>query len=175
MLRDRLELAALENNLASLLIETGDLSAADSHIQRSLKLFAEVDIELGKAGALLTLTELRLRQGRLNEANAAAKDAQDSARQSQQPIYEAESSMWLGRIAAQAGDNRAALKHFASGLDQLAGLGLPERVVRAHRVVGDYYASRNDPAKAAQHYRLALEATDPAANKQTAAARSRTA
>ncbi len=55
VLRDRLSLARAENNLGLIMLARGDHSQAREHLDRSLGLFEETDVEIGRSYVLLSL------------------------------------------------------------------------------------------------------------------------
>ncbi|HEY8952381.1 MAG TPA: helix-turn-helix transcriptional regulator, partial [Candidatus Dormibacteraeota bacterium] len=60
VLRDRVALARSENNLGLILMARGDLAGAREHLDRSLGLGEEADLQLGRSRMLISLTELCL-------------------------------------------------------------------------------------------------------------------
>src|SRR2546430_17297122 len=76
-LNDRISQARSENNLGLLLLRGGDASAAQSHIDRAVAIFAEAGIETGKAqippsGAEVAVARRGLATARRNAGNALA-------------------------------------------------------------------------------------------------------
>ena len=63
VLRDRLSLARAENNLGLIMLARGDRAQAREHLDRSLGLFEETEIEIGRSNVLLSLCELSLQEG----------------------------------------------------------------------------------------------------------------
>ena len=73
VLRDRVSLARSENNLGLILIARGDLDAARQHLDRALELSEEADLAVGRSSVLLSLCELCLSEGNVEQAQAFAR------------------------------------------------------------------------------------------------------
>ena len=68
VLRDRVSLARAENNLGLILLAQGDRVAAQKHLDRSLELAEEANLEAGRSHVLMSLAELSLMQGNVQKA-----------------------------------------------------------------------------------------------------------
>src|SRR5205807_3141741 len=75
MLRDRLSLARSLNNLGYTLVHLGEFRAARTHLDRSLQIFVEEGVEVGRSYTLTSLCELELNLGNVDEAGAWAQQA----------------------------------------------------------------------------------------------------
>jgi len=173
-LNDKLSLARSENNLGLVLIKRGELAAAGEHLKRSLYLFDEAKVEVGRADVMLSLCELDIARSRLDEAETLAAQARDWAERLSEKGTVADSHMWLGRIAAERGDNDRVDAEFREAWGILDALGASERLSRCHVEYAELLEKRGDLAGANQQLRLALSRLHPA-RLATATARDRSA
>src|SRR5258708_26102793 len=115
-LNDRISLARSETNLGILLIKRGELAAAGEHLTRGLALFDETAVVLGKAEVLLGLCELAFTRSELAEARKFAIDARDLSERLSEKATLAECHMWLGRIAAEGGEDQRVDAEFGTAI-----------------------------------------------------------
>ncbi|MDQ2923450.1 MAG: tetratricopeptide repeat protein [Candidatus Dormibacteraeota bacterium] len=161
VLRDRVSLARSENNLGLILIARGDLDAAREHRDRSLELTEDPDLEVGRSHVLLSLCELCLREGNLEQAQAFAREALLLAERLQEETNVAEAHMWLGRIADKLDDHPTADYEFALAIRGLEQLGTDERLFQCHGIYAEVLERRGDVAQAYVHMKKALQASRP--------------
>jgi tetratricopeptide (TPR) repeat protein len=161
VLRDRVALARSENNLGLILMARGDLAAAREHLDRSLDLGDESDLQLGRSRILISLCELCLREGNVDRAAEFARDALDLATRLKEGVNIADAHMWLGRIADRLGDDQGADREFALAIRGLEELGRRESLFHLHGVYAEILERRGDVAQAYVHMKKALEASRP--------------
>ena len=161
VLRDRVSLARSENNLGLILMARGDLDAAREHLDRSLELSEESDLEVGRSHVLLSLCELCLREGNLEQAQAFAREALLLALRLHEETNVAEAHMWLGRIADNLNDHPTADYEFALAIRGLEQLGTDERLFQCHGIYAEVLERRGDVAQAYVHMKKALQASRP--------------
>ncbi len=161
VLRDRVALARSENSLGLILMARGDLAAAREHIDRSLDLGDESDLELGRSRMLISLCELCLQEGNVDRAAEFARDALDLATRLKEGVNIADAHMWLGRIADRMGDEPGADREFALAIRGLEELGRRESLFHLHGVYAEILERRGDVAQAYVHMKKALEASRP--------------
>jgi tetratricopeptide (TPR) repeat protein/DNA-binding XRE family transcriptional regulator len=174
-LNDRLSLARSENNLGLLLIKRGDLAAAEQHLLRGMSLWDESAAEVGRAELLLSLCELEVARMRLDDAEKFAVEARDCAEELSEKATLAEAHMWLGRIAAERGEQARVDAEFREAWGILDALGAPERLSRCHVEYAELLERRGDIASANHHLRIALLQLHPARVASTHQERSATA
>jgi tetratricopeptide (TPR) repeat protein len=155
-LNDRLSLARSETNLGILLIKRGELTAAGEHLNRGLSLLDEAAVELGKAEGLLGLCELAFTLSQLAEAERFAIDARDLSEKLSEKATMAACHMWLGRIAAERGQDAGVDAEFGAATAILEALGASERLSRCHVQYAELLEKRGDLVAANQQLRLAL-------------------
>ena len=162
MLRDRYSASMAEDNLARSLVKVGRFEFAEQHVNRSLDLLDEIGRERGKGHVLLTVAELDLARGRVEEARTAAAEGLALASRLGERATEADAHLWLGRIAAERGDDQATDTEFELGLEQLAKLNLIERLARARAEYAQILEDRGDVTAANLQLRevLALQRPD---------------
>ena len=161
VLRDRVSLARSENNLGLILMARGDLDAAREHLDRSLKLSEDADLEVGRSRVLLSLCELCLREGNLEQVQAFAREALLLALRLHEETNVAEAHMWLGRIADKLNDHPTADYEFALAIRGLEQLGTDERLFQCHGIYAEVLERRGDVAQAYIHMKKALQASRP--------------
>jgi tetratricopeptide (TPR) repeat protein len=161
-LNDRLSLARSENNLGLLYFKRGLLTQALEHVGRSLHLFDEAGVEVGKAHVLMSLSELHLARSDFNEARRFATEAVEVASRSAEPANVAEAHVWLGRVAAAQLDDSAADSEFRMAIEALEKLGVRERLLRSHALYAEILEGRGDLKGANHHLRKALSAAQGA-------------
>ena len=161
VLRDRISLARSENNLGLILMARGELSAAREHLDRSLELSEEADLEVGRSHVLLSMCDLSLKEGNVEQALKFAREALALAARLHEVPNMAEAHMWLGRIADKLGDNEQADHEFAQAIHGLEQLGSHERLFRCHGLYAEILERRGDVSRAYVHMKKALQATRP--------------
>jgi len=161
VLRDRVALARAENNLALVLMAMGDFVKARSHLDRSLELFGETDLEFGRSHVLLSICELSMQEGKVDEARDLAQQALELAERLEEGDNIAEAHTWLGRIADVRGEHETADREFDQAIRGFEALGMRERVLQCHGVYAEILERRGELGKAYVHMKEALQASRP--------------
>jgi tetratricopeptide (TPR) repeat protein len=161
VLRDRIGLARSENNLALILMTRGDLTAARQHLDRSLEISDESDLEVGRSQVLLSLCELSLQEGKVEQAFEFARQGLDLAQRLHEEANVAEAHAWLGRIADHRGHHEVADREFELAIQGFEDLGLRERLLRSHGAYAEVLERRGEVSQAYVHMKLALQASRP--------------
>jgi tetratricopeptide (TPR) repeat protein len=165
VLRDRVALARSENNLGLILMARGDLPAARQHLDRSIELGDETDLQVGRSRMLLSLCELCLQEDNIDRAGEFAREALVLATALHEGQNVAEAHMWLGRIADKLGDTDGTDREFAQAVQGLEQLGRRESLFHFHGVYAEILERRGDVAQAYVHMKKALEASRPGARQ----------
>jgi tetratricopeptide (TPR) repeat protein/DNA-binding XRE family transcriptional regulator len=160
-LRDRVSLARSENNLGLILMARGELPEARKHLDRSLHLSDETDLQAGRSQVLLSLCELCLQEGNIDQARTFAREALDLAERLHEGPNVAEAHMWLGRVADKSDDHETTDREFALAIHGLEQLGTHERLLQSHGVYAEILERRGDVARAYIHMKSALQASRP--------------
>jgi tetratricopeptide (TPR) repeat protein len=161
VLRDRVSLARAENNLGLILLAKGDRSGAHQHLDRSLELAEEVNLEVGRSHVLMSLCELSLLQGNVQAARQFADQALAMAERVHEAANVAEAHVWLGRIAAEVGDDELADTEFDIAIRGLTEVGVEERLLRCHGIYAEILEKRGDLKDAYAHMKKAFSASRP--------------
>lgn len=166
VLRDRASLAGAEANLASVLLERGQVDAARSHLDRSLELTSEADLASGRSRVLLGHAELAIREGDVERALELAREALVLAQRSGDAATVAEAHVWLGRIADLRGDHGGADRAFEAAIHGFEALGKRERLQHSHGAYAEILERRGELARAYTHMKEALQAGRPGLLRQ---------
>ena len=161
VLRDRVSLARSENNLGLVLMARGDLPGARAHLDRSLELCDEADLEFGRSHVLLSLCELAMQEGDVDGAGELAGQALEVAERLEEGASMAEAHVWLGRVAAAGGDDARADREFEDAIHGFEALGMRERLLSCHGVYAEILERRGELARAYVHMKEALQASRP--------------
>jgi tetratricopeptide (TPR) repeat protein len=160
-LHDLVSLAREENNLGCYLLSCGDLTSARSHLERSLQLFDQTNLLKARSLLLLSLCELCLAEGNLEQAMTRA-DAAIEAGQSQKEAWSVASArMWKGRIATMLGDGVGADDEFERAVAILEKSGMANRLVACHTEYADILERRGDLARAYEQLKMAFQVRAP--------------
>jgi len=161
VLRDRVALARSENNLGLILMARGDLAGAREHLDRSLELSDETDLQVGRSHMLLSLCELCLQEDNIGRAAEFAREALILAENLHEGANEAEAHMWLGRIADKQGKHALTDQEFTLAIQGLEQLGRHERLLQTHGIYAEILERRGDVGRAYVHMKMALQASRP--------------
>ena len=161
VLRDRVSLARAENNLGLILLAQGERATARVHLDRSLELAQETDLEVGRSHVLLSMCELSLQEGNLEGARQMAEQALRLAERLHESQNVAEAHVWLGRVAAELGQDETVDTEFDVAIRGLTELGLTERLLRCHGIYAEILEKRGNLAQAYAHMKRALSASRP--------------
>jgi tetratricopeptide (TPR) repeat protein len=161
VLRDRAALARAENELAMVLMRRHDFAGAREHLDRSLELSDENDLEFNKSRALISQCELALQEGDVERAARLGREALELAERVEDRATLAEAHEWLGRIADRQGEHAAADRQFEDAIRGFEALGLRERLLQSHGAYAEILERRGELARAYVHMKEALQASRP--------------
>jgi tetratricopeptide (TPR) repeat protein len=161
VLRDRVSLAQAENNLGLILLAKGDRAGAHQHLDRSLELAEQANLESGRSHVLMSLCELSLVQGNVQAARQFADQALAMAERMQEAANIAEAHVWLGRVAAEGGDDELADTEFDIAIRGLTEVGVEERLLQCHGVYAEILEKRGELQRAYVHMKKAFSASRP--------------
>jgi tetratricopeptide (TPR) repeat protein len=156
-LRDLVSLAREENNLGCCLIDRGELTSARSHLVRALELFEQTNLLRSRGLLLLSLCELCLAEGNLDQAMTYADDAILAGESQGEAWSVADARMWKGRIAARVGDDTAADDEFQRALAILETSGMTGRLVQCHTGYAEILERRGDLPRAYGQLKTAFQ------------------
>jgi tetratricopeptide (TPR) repeat protein len=161
MLHDRLSQARSLNNLGWMLVKLGEFAAARTHLDRSLAIFEEQGVQVGKAEVLMSLATLEFGEGRLETAAATARRSLELASSLDEVATAAEGYTLIGQIAARRArdlETDAAFEHALSYGQRAGGA----RLSRVHEAYAEVLEARGDLVNANRHLKQALTARRPA-------------
>jgi tetratricopeptide (TPR) repeat protein len=161
VLRDRASLARAENSLGLILLAQGDRAGAHKHLDRSLELAGETTVQAGRGHVLMNLCELSLLQGNVQSARQFAEEALAVAERLHDAANVAEAHGWLGRIAAELGDDELCDTEFDIALRGLREVGVEERLLRCHGIYAEILEKRGELKHAYEHMKKAFSASRP--------------
>lgn len=161
VLRDRVSLARAENNLGLILLAQGNTVTARTHLDRSLELTHETDLEVGRSHVLLSLCELNLQEGNPEGAREMAEQALRLAERLDEGANVAEAHIWLGRVAAEVGNEQTVDTEFGVAIRGLTELGMTERLLGCHGTYAEILEKRGNLRQAYAHMKMALSASRP--------------
>jgi tetratricopeptide (TPR) repeat protein len=124
-------LARLENDYGDLLVRIGRWDRAEEMIRAALEHFAAADVEAASTHALLSMGDLKHRQGDLAEAARWTHSAIELAERQGEMVSLAVGHQQLGELWAAQGDAERFEESFARAFAILDRAGLPERRAEA--------------------------------------------
>jgi tetratricopeptide (TPR) repeat protein len=166
VLRDRVSLARIENDLGLLMMAKGDNAGARKHLDRAVELAVETELEVGRSGLILSMAELSLQEGNVEAAAELAEQGLQLAERMGEGGNIAEAHMWLGRVAEQRGEDATADHEFEVALQGLTKHGGGERLLRCHGMYAEILERRGDMQRAYVHMKKALSASRPGLLKE---------
>jgi tetratricopeptide (TPR) repeat protein len=151
VLRDSVSLARVHNNLGMIFVASGELGSARVHLERSLQLCDEANVEHGRSYVLLSLCELSLAEGDQQQAGQFAQDALAWAERMGESANVAEAHLWLGRVAEELAQPQVADLEFAQATERFGRLGMRQRLLHCHRAYAEILEARGDLRRAYAH------------------------
>jgi tetratricopeptide (TPR) repeat protein len=124
-------LARLENDYGDLLIRTGRWERAEEMIRAALDHFEAIDVETGRAYALLSMGDLKRQQGHVDEALEWTNGAIEVASRLGETVSLALGYQQLGELWASQGDHGQFDECFSRAFAILDEADLPERRAEA--------------------------------------------
>jgi tetratricopeptide (TPR) repeat protein len=161
MLNNRYGISVAERNLALAMLKLGDAKSAEQHLERSLHLLEESGVDRPRSGLLVNMAEVRLAQGRLQDARAKAEAAIELATRLDEPSVTADANFVLGQIAEAEGDPSEADTRIHKAIAILSRINMVERLVRAHNEYAELLEARGDLAAAHRHLKQVIALTRP--------------
>ncbi|HSP10010.1 MAG TPA: tetratricopeptide repeat protein [Candidatus Dormibacteraeota bacterium] len=161
ILRDRVSLARAENALGLILKARGDDAGSRQHLERSQQLSPESELGVGRSLVLLSVCELCLEQGDVDQAGAYANEALKLAKTWNEGSNVAEAHIRLAMVADRLGDGPATDREFKLAIQGFEQVGAQERLFECHGIYAEILEKRGDVAEAYAQMKLALQASRP--------------
>lgn len=147
----------VENDLGHLLLEQGQIDSAERHFLKAFAGADELHIDRrGRGHVLISLGEVNLRKGRLDEARRYLNKAAEAGEAIGERIVLAEVHVLLGQLEERLNDALAADDHFLQAIEILGELEMPDRLRDCHMEYARVLDDRGDGV-AARHWKLAAE------------------
>jgi len=148
----------VENDLGDLLLQQGQLEAAEQHFKIALAGSSQLDIDRrGRGYILANLGEVYMRQGRLDESRRSLAQAMEAAEKLGERIVLANALTVLGRLEAREENKDLARGHFDRVLGILRDLDMPDRLRDCHMVYAELLSELGDKDLASDHWKAAAE------------------
>jgi tetratricopeptide (TPR) repeat protein len=148
----------VEIDLGDLLLQQGQLDAAEQHLLKALA--GSTDLNMDRRGhgyILANLGDVHLRRGELSEAEAYLHQALELAEAIPERIVIANSRILLGKLDERQGNEALADSQFETAIGILEEIGMPDRLRDAHMEYAEVLDARDDSASGARHWKLAAE------------------
>jgi tetratricopeptide (TPR) repeat protein len=148
----------VEIDLGDLLLQQGQLDAAEEHLLKALAGTNELNMDRRGRGYILTnLGEVHLRRGDLSQARDYLEQALEVGDAVAERIVLANARILLGQLENQIGNPRLADDHFGNAIGILEELGMPHRLRDAHMEYAEVLEGRHDLAAALRHWKQGAE------------------
>jgi len=148
----------VEIDLGDLLLQQGQLDAAEQHLLKALA--GSTDLNMDRRGhgyILANLGDVHLRRGELSKAEAYLHQALELAEAIPERIVIANSRILLGKLSERQGNEALADTQFETALRILEEIGMPDRLRDAHMEYAEVLDARDDSVSGARHWKLAAE------------------
>lgn len=148
----------VEIDLGDLLLQQGQLDAAEQHLLKALQGSNELKMDRrGQGYVLANLGEVHLRRGDIAEAESYLMQALDLAEAIPERIVVANARILLGKLGERQGNSARADDQFETAIRILEDLGMPDRLRDAHMEYAELLDGRDDTVSASRHWKLAAE------------------
>jgi tetratricopeptide (TPR) repeat protein len=148
----------VEIELGDLLLQQGQLDAAEQHLLKALA--GSTDLNMDRRGhgfVLANLGDVHLRRGELSEAETYLHEALELAEAIPERIVIANSRILLGKLNERQGHEALADTQFETAIRILEEIRMPDRLRDAHMEYAEVLDARDDSSSGAQHWKLAAE------------------
>jgi tetratricopeptide (TPR) repeat protein len=148
----------VENDLGHLLLEEGQVDSAERHFLKAFAGAEELHIDRrGRGYVLISLGDVNLRKGRLDEARLYLNQAAETGEAFGERTVLAEVHGLLGQLEERLDNAPAADDHYLQAFEILGDLEMPNRLRDCHMDYAQVLEGRGDIGAAARHWRLAAE------------------
>lgn len=155
--RDQALVARGENELGLLLMRQGQVARAEELFRGALAHFAEAGVELSKSHVLLSLAELKMGAGRLDEAGQLLDQAIDLATRLGETLALSTGHLMRGQLYSRLERHAQSDIEFGAAFGLLSEAGLQDRLAEGHADYAEVLQQRGDTAGASEHWREAAQ------------------
>jgi tetratricopeptide (TPR) repeat protein len=173
MLNDQVSIAATENSLGLVLLKLGDVPAAERQLRSSIDHFNELGITKTLSHSVLSLAELELSRGGLDEADRLVRQAMTLATEHQERLSIGLGHQYLGQVAAGRGEHEECDRSFALALEIFGDEEALERLIDCHSAYAHVLEDRGDTRGALEQTKRALAVRRPSLSKPAASGSTR--
>lgn len=153
---DFTSISRAETNLSALLLEVGDLSSAEEHLQRSLRYCDEHGVDrFNRTAATLGLARLRLLQGRLEEVDALTREAIEMGEGRGELLNVATARHLRAQLLLRLDLAAEADELLAAAIESFEALGLVDRSKACRIEWAEQLEVQGRTAEAARQWKLA--------------------
>jgi tetratricopeptide (TPR) repeat protein len=148
----------VEIDLGDLLLDQGQLDAAELHLLKALAGSNELKMDRRGHGYILAnLGDVHLRRGELSEAETYLHQALEMAEAIPERIVMSNSRILLGKLNERQGNSALADTQFETAIRILEEMAMPDRLRDAHMEYAELLETREDVSSAYRHWKLAAE------------------
>ena len=146
-----------ENELGLLLMRQGQMERAGNAFRAALEHLDEARSERGKSHVMLSLGELQLRMGNVDDGIKIVKEAIDLAKKFDESLAQAAALVLLGQLYERKKRRELADKEFGAALRLLKKQGLNDRLAETHAAYAELLEARGDHPGASRHWKSAAK------------------
>jgi tetratricopeptide (TPR) repeat protein len=148
----------VEIDLGDLLLQQGQLDAAEQHLLKALAGSSDLNMDRRGHGFILAnLGDLYLRRGEISQSEAYLTEALNLAEAIPERVVVANARVLLAKLCERKGNATLADGHFETAIRILEEIGMPDRLRDAHMEYAEVLDARDDTASGARHWKLAAE------------------
>lgn len=155
--RDQALIARGENELGLLLMRQGQVARAEELFRGAIAHFEAAGVEQSKSHVLLSLAELKMGAGHLDEAGQLLDKAIELATRLGETLALSTGHLLRGRLYARLDRRAQSDMEFAAAFGLLSGAGLHDRLAESHADYAEVLEQRGDAAGASEHWREAAQ------------------
>jgi tetratricopeptide (TPR) repeat protein len=154
---DNALLARGENELGLLLMRQGQMERAEEVFRTALAHFEEAGTERAKSHVLISLGELQLTTGKIDEGIAIVKEAIDLAKRLDEQLALADGHQLLAQLYERSGRRQPADEQFGIAIGLFQRQGSEDRLAESHATYAEMLEARGDSQGASAHWKKAAK------------------
>jgi tetratricopeptide (TPR) repeat protein len=154
---DNVLLARGENELGLLLMRQGQMERAEEVFRTALTHFEEAGTERAKSHVLVSLGELQLTIGKIDEGIAIVKEAIDLAKRLDEQLALADGHQLLAQLYERSGRRQPADEEFGIAIGLFQRQGSQDRLAESHASYAEMLEARGDSQGASAHWKKAAK------------------
>lgn len=154
---DKALMARGENELGLLLMHQGQAERAEEVFRSALAHFDEAGTERAKSHVLLSLGELQLNLGRIEDGLAMVTAAIELAKRLDERLALGAGHQLMARLHERAGRRQLADREFGIAIRLFQKEGLRDRLAESHASYAEVLEARRDSRAASKHWKAAAQ------------------